>query len=447
MALLFVVPAASARARDPAKALAHHSLASWDAADGLPNDTVQDIAQTPDGYLWLATLEGLARFDGARFQVFDRANTVIPRNDTQELYLARDGSLWVAVYGGGLLRHRGGRFELITERDGLPSESVSAIIEDQQGTLWIGLADGIAAQRGRLGLHRREAGGFRRVPFAGGAPHSVRALAEDAAGRLWVGTDAGAFRLEGDRLVGDATLSRLAPVCDLLLDGQGALWIAWERGLSRLFRGRLESLTEREGLPTPVNGLAEDRDGSLWLASSRGVHQLKDGPITTYGPQQGLPGGDVYALAPARGGGVYVGSGDGEVYRVEGRRVTRLAGAERLGRVAVLALAEDRAGALWAGIDDGIARLQQGVWTRFGPEAGLPLGPVRSILEDGRGTLWVGTEAGGLSAATARASCPSRRATACPTTRCEACSRRATARCGWRPTAGWPRTGTAASRC
>jgi ligand-binding sensor domain-containing protein len=426
-ALLVLLAPQPAEALDPAKALTQYSLSSWDADDGLPNDTVQDVAQSADGYLWLATLEGLARFDGARFQVFDRANTpAIPRNDTQVLHVARDGTLWVAVYGGGLLRYRDGRFELLTQHQGLPTESVSAIVEDGQGVLWIGLANGLVALREghfepagelagefvfglhrdpagavwagtRLGLYRRETDGFRSVRFEDGGQRAVRAAATDAEGRLWVGTDAGPFRLEGERLMAVPALASLAPVRDLALDGHGALWIAWERGLSRVRGGRVESLTEREGLPTPVIGVAEDRDGSLWLASSRGVHQLKDGPITSYGPVHGLPGDDVYALAPARDGGLYVGSADGQVHLYAGGRAVRVAGAEQLGRAAVLALTEDRRGRLWVGTDGGLWQLAGRSWTRFGPGDGLSQDPVRSILEDREGTLWVGTEAGGLA--------------------------------------------------
>src|SRR2546426_6901289 len=100
-----------ASALDPAKAISQYSLAAWHAEEGLPNNLVQAIAQTPDGYLWLATQEGLARFDGVRFAVFDRRSTAaMSANDVETIYVSRDGSLWVGVYGGRLLRYQNGTF-------------------------------------------------------------------------------------------------------------------------------------------------------------------------------------------------------------------------------------------------------------------------------------------------------------------------------------------------
>ena len=100
---LLLLGARFASALDPAKAVSQYSLAAWQTEEGLPHNRVQAIAQTPDGYLWLATQEGLARFDGVRFTVFDRRSTAaMSANDVETLFVSRDGSLWVGVYGGTL---------------------------------------------------------------------------------------------------------------------------------------------------------------------------------------------------------------------------------------------------------------------------------------------------------------------------------------------------------
>src|SRR5437899_13507 len=121
----------AAFALDPAKAVSQYSLAAWQTEDGLPNNLVQAIAQTPDGYLWLATQEGLARFDGVRFAVFDRRSTAaMSANDVETIYVSRDGSLWVGVYGGMLLRYQNGTFHSYSDREGLSSATISALTED-----------------------------------------------------------------------------------------------------------------------------------------------------------------------------------------------------------------------------------------------------------------------------------------------------------------------------
>ena len=90
----------SAAGLDPAKALTQYAHGSWHVADGLPQDNVVSIAQTPDGYLWLGTEEGLVRFDGLRFTVFDRSNTPeLKSNDIYALLVDRTGNLWIGTGG------------------------------------------------------------------------------------------------------------------------------------------------------------------------------------------------------------------------------------------------------------------------------------------------------------------------------------------------------------
>jgi ligand-binding sensor domain-containing protein len=90
-------------ALNPAKALTQYTLRSWDAESGLPQNSVQTIVQTPDGYLWVGTEEGLARFDGERFTVFDAANTpALHTNVISALLVDHRGDLWIGTDGGGL---------------------------------------------------------------------------------------------------------------------------------------------------------------------------------------------------------------------------------------------------------------------------------------------------------------------------------------------------------
>src|SRR5689334_11671676 len=101
----------------------------WRTQDGLPENRVHALAQTPDGYLWIGTSGGLARFDGARFVVFARINTpAMMGDDVRALAVGRDGSLWIATDGGGLLHHKDGRFRSIGPSEGLANEFVGAVL-------------------------------------------------------------------------------------------------------------------------------------------------------------------------------------------------------------------------------------------------------------------------------------------------------------------------------
>ncbi len=127
----------------------------WRTHDGLPENRIRAIAQTSDGYLWVGTSSGLARFDGVRFVVYARFNTPSMTDDNiRALAVARDGSLWVATDGGGLLHYKDGRFQSFGAKDGLSNDFVGAVLEDRGGDVWA------ATNRG---LFRRHGDRFERV--------------------------------------------------------------------------------------------------------------------------------------------------------------------------------------------------------------------------------------------------------------------------------------------
>jgi ligand-binding sensor domain-containing protein len=117
----------------------------WQTDEGLPQNSVTAIVQTRDGYLWLATQEGLARFDGTRFTVFDKRNTPpLRENNIQALYEGRDGALWIGTEGGGIAHLKDHRFTSYSTADGLGDNIVDAICEDLDGNLWVGTLAGLS---------------------------------------------------------------------------------------------------------------------------------------------------------------------------------------------------------------------------------------------------------------------------------------------------------------
>ena len=433
MAGLVLLAPRAATALDPTKSVGQYSLADWQTKDGLPHNLVQAIAQTPDGYVWLATQEGLARFDGVRFTVFDRQSTAaMTANDVETAFVARDGSLWVGVYGGTLLRYQNGSFRSYSNREGLSSATIIALAEDARGDLWIGTdgdglyrfhddafaryteKDGLVDDSIRCLLGDREGGVWIGTPSGLGhardgrferydfpprdRPAAVSALAVDGAGRLWVGTDGdGLYQVDEGRLVRGRLALRDDHVRALLADRRGSLWIGTDRGLHRLQAGRVDVLTREDGLNSDsIRSLFEDREGSLWLGGV-GLAQLKDGTVLSYGRAQGLGDEDVYSVTIAPGRGLWVGTSGGEIALFARGRYTPVAGRDVLHGATVLALHEDGGGRLWVGTDHGLFRFAGGRWTNYGVREGLPPNDIRSLLEDRRGRLWVGTDGGGLA--------------------------------------------------
>src|ERR1019366_5587018 len=126
---------AQALALDPHKALTQYSQTRWTQQQGLPQDAVQAITQTADGYLWLGTNEGLARFDGYEFVIFRKNQNGLPSDSITGVAAAPDGSLWISTRRG-LTQYRNGRFRTWTSHDGLVDDSVTALFIDHSGVVW-----------------------------------------------------------------------------------------------------------------------------------------------------------------------------------------------------------------------------------------------------------------------------------------------------------------------
>src|SRR5437867_21555 len=149
--LLFVlaVSAVSAFAVDPALSLDQHVVRTWGVDEGLPQGTVYALTQTADGYVWAATQEGFVRFDGTDFVVYDKAASLqIKSNITHALLAARDGSLYAATNGGGVVQiDAAGRIRSYGVADGLPTDAAVALVESGNGAVWIGTQRGLARRQ------------------------------------------------------------------------------------------------------------------------------------------------------------------------------------------------------------------------------------------------------------------------------------------------------------
>ena len=136
--------ATTAYALDPTKAITQYVHDVWTNKNGLPQNSVLCMTQTRDGYLWLGTVEGLVRFDGVRFTVFDRANTnAIPSKWITTLAEDREGNLWIGTLAGGVIRYRDREFTNYTDQYKFALGDITKILPDQDGSLWIGSVKGL----------------------------------------------------------------------------------------------------------------------------------------------------------------------------------------------------------------------------------------------------------------------------------------------------------------
>src|SRR6266545_2733665 len=430
VAVGLVLLAASAggplRALDPGSPIDRYGHDVWGLGEGLPQSTVQEILQTSDGYLWLGTEEGLARFDGLGFTVIDRRTAPELRNpEIRSLLEEPGGSLLIGTWDG-LYRLSGGALHSLSRSGGRSFGTVESLWRGADGTLWIGTQD--------EGLVALGAGGERVFTRASGLPgSSIWALWQGEDGTLWIGTDGGLARFAGGRIESLAGLSGLpqSQVAAIRPARGGGLWVAgrggvslcrgtscerrvpgsallderiqafWEDRDGNLWigsRGGLDRVTPA-GASTPglalgfVRALWEDREGSLWIGSNLGgLHRLRDRRFSTLGPADGLPSPLVFSLSEDAAGTLWVGTAAGLARRRGGRAEPVTAPGLPPGGVApVLAT---RSGAVWLGLRTGIARLDNGRAQLFGPAEGWTARRAQAFFEDRRGTLWIGTTQG-----------------------------------------------------
>jgi ligand-binding sensor domain-containing protein/signal transduction histidine kinase len=371
----------------------------WDTEHGLPNSSVTAIAQTPDGYLWVGTYDGLARFDGVRFLPVN--TPALGHARIQDLYLDASGTLWINTYRGGLTSFRDGVFqrewpetgefdshtllacsssnevvfvtqagEVLLRKGSASSTNAnwSTLLPPGGARLLFGCTDGeqtlwFMSREGRI--VRLVGEEFKELPASCGLTgERVLTLAADSQKRVWAGTDKGLALWDGSQFRsvtptnGEATIEAqfVLPTRDggawVLADGRlrktlGRQWVAE----AAQWRGLLGRASGRS------MGMHEDKEGGLWLNHyGNGLfHITPEGQFQQFTMREGLPGDRVWAWF------------------------------------------QDAEGNLWVGIErGGLVRLRERRFQVIGLREGLPARAVQSVCEDENGTMWFGTAGGGL---------------------------------------------------
>ena len=442
-ALLFVGFAANrpSLALDPSRTLTQYAHRIWGLEEGLVEPTIYSILQTRNGYLWLGTQDGLIRFDGLRFRLFDESTEIpFPRSLVRSLYEDKRGDLWIGSVGSGLGRLSAqGEFRRYTTKDGLPSDDVFWVSSDAKGRLLLSTDRGLATF---------EQGRFRVFTAANGLPsNNLRFTCADRAGNQWVtGIDFGAGKWDGARFAAyqpagaarsasgrvtaldcaqdgsvwvgaNETLTQITssgshqfstedglpegPVSALTDSADGTVWIGTRDGVSRYRKsadGRREFSTYRtkDGLShSSVLSLYLDRENSLWAGTKNGLDQFADGNVTPYTTHEGMPSNDIGPVLEDATGRIWAGTLTNGLTVFDGHRFQGLTTQNGLTDNHILSLALDRKGDMWVGTGDGLNELRDGrVIAKFSQQDGLSGKQIQALYIDSTGILWAGTDRG-----------------------------------------------------
>lgn len=406
----------------------------WTTENGLPQNTVLAIVQTSDGYLWLATFGGLARFDGLKFTIFNTGNTpALKSNRITALQLGRDGALWIGAETGEIARFHRGEFRYFAQI--APSSTgqriVRRIYEDRSGAIWVGA--GIAGLTRFAGGNPAKAELYdARQGLPSGGPDNI---CEDRDGNLWVGTSQGLAIFRGGKFTITLKFGPANPPKSLLRvypHSDGGLWLLTPTSLIRYYEGHLNSvlsfpfnttfsagLTEGRAkdlllcystdriyrlngsaatenkLPQAkifsVFSMLEDHEGNLWLGTiGNGLMRIQRRRVTMFTSADGLPGGGGGPIVEDLNGGIWIGMPDG-LCHLSGGKVTNYfvrEATEKGKRWMVNSLHLNQNGDLWIGKNKGIALYRNGHFTEF---LDREVRMVSAIFEDRQGCLWLGT--------------------------------------------------------
>ena len=389
--------AAIALALEPTTPLAGYSRQSWVMENGLPQNTVQALAQTTDGFLWIGTEVGLVRFDGNGFLTYDQnSKPALPGNDITCLFPAQDGSLWVGT-SSGLARFKEGQIKSFTTADGLPANNVRDIGQNPDGSVWF-LAGGDLVQFNGKSFDK-----FEVVVYSKTNPNIIHSqplpgerYAVATTTTLTIGRDK---RSEIHFAVGKGLPG--SRIQSLFADRSGALWIGTNAGLVRYVSGKLDRFPLTDSLATAsILSILEDHEGNLWIGTeSGGLHILRDERFRTLGSRDGLSSDSTTTVVEDTAGTLWIGtSGYGL------NAVTRSGAAftktrtytvrDGLTSDIILSLSAAPDGDLWVGTPDGLNRIHHGAINTFSTADGLPDDFIRSLHVDADNSLWIGTRRG-----------------------------------------------------
>lgn len=408
----------------------------WQTNDGLPQNSVTDIVETADGYLWFGTQEGLVRFDGDKFTVFDsRSVEVMQRSDVVALAVEPDGNtLWISTKGAGVLIYRDGEFAALELPGVAVPQNVTRISMTPDGSVWLGSIRGgilritpegatlFDESNGFSGTYAgsviRDGGGRIRVATNIGlleiAGDTVRpsefdelkeafvsALHTDDDGTMWIATRGGAlYEARPGRLIdhSDWIAGYDGYVTSMLRDGHGTMWLAHiGAGLFRVRGTRVDRFSEASGLSdNQVADILVDSEGSLWIATNGGgLNRLRSGLFSVFGIGEGLPHNNTYTVASTEDGTNWVGTENGLIGYRDRQVVATVGTAEGLTDPHILSLAPSNDGGIWIGTrGGGLYKWTGEISEHYTTENGLTGNAVFALMMDEKGRLWAGTDAG-----------------------------------------------------
>ena len=414
---------------DPKYGFKDLAMDTWTNKSGLVSNNVLSVLQTTDDYLWITSYNGIQRFDGQKFNIYDQTNiSFLKSNTIYEASQDIEGILWLSTGSSGIVGYDGENFFSHPLNASIPNSIVS-LLADSKNRLWIGSKNN--------GLYlideNQKCSKIEGIPSV-----TIHHLAEDQDGSIWVASDnSGAYKIEGKDIKRFSTdnglkgnhISTVFPkgnaiyigtlnglnviennrvetipafdediINDLIVDDYGIIWVGTERGIVRYNREEdyYDFFSEEDGLPSKrVIDLNFDNEGSLWVCTYEGgLVRFKSGIITNLTRKDCLTTNQVHIIN-RKDDQFYIGTQDGNINVYDGDKMEYIDLKMEFKKDVIRDILFD-VDEIWIANYKGLVRIKNGTKTYINESNGLPNNNLRTIFKDSRGIMWLGTRTGGL---------------------------------------------------
>ncbi|WP_299019999.1 ligand-binding sensor domain-containing diguanylate cyclase [uncultured Photobacterium sp.] len=410
-----------------ASLLNEYFFETWSSRDGLPHNSINAISQTQDGYLWFATWEGIARFNGKEFKLFTRGpESALSDSGVQALYADSDGGLLAGDARGGLTYRKPYNWQPLPPNKSL----VNAVLRQSDGGIWIGLRgeglifraydraenqvilpavtvynlslrkNGDVLVSTSQGLYLISSDKIENISQLNGLKNTpVHSSMEDAQGRIIFGGENGVWCYQNGKLSRIHDKLNNIFVSNILIDNKGSYWFGtFNQGIYRYSDKKVSSLTELNGEPyNQILSIFQDRENSIWVGTHTGLIRLRHTPFTTWDQARGLAGDYIRTVLALDSDEIIVGSSKG-MSVIKNKQIRNYSpttsddfAPEAL---SVISLAPRYKGGVWVGsFNRGLFSFDNQLLKHVDLQ-GLPSNAIRAILDDKQGNVWLGTNAG-----------------------------------------------------
>ncbi len=363
--------------------VSQYTIKEWNIDNGLPNNAILDVEQTSDGYLWLATFNGLTRFDGIEFTVFNHSNAIEFATDHISSLIVDDkDQLWIGTNGGGLLRYHQGSFKVF-DASSVNGSIITALAKGQDSVLWVGTRNGLLKFNSEI---------FETIDRPELANVNITALYQDQKQRLWIGTTTNGLYVMDKNAITNFTVKdglKSNFIYRVFTDSQGIVWVGTDRGLSMMGSG-IQDMESYPNAPTGyVNDFLEDHRGNIWLASKDGLYRFRNS-FEKVDPDKEVGHHIVQSLFEDREKNIWAGTYRVGLSRLNQSKFVLLGEYEGLTNEVINVTYSDKS-KHWVGTDYGLIRMMNGEMTTFMLDQRASGNRVRDILRDSKGRLWVCT--------------------------------------------------------